>query len=45
MSSQTDLPDLSAKRDGAGGRPMSSAEQQQAIDALIARRDGRGQSQ
>lgn len=43
LSSNRELPDLAAKRDGAGGSPMSAAEQKKAIDALIAKRDAQGQ--
>lgn len=39
QSMQTPLPDLSAKADPDGRAPMSRAEQKQAIDNLIAKRD------
>jgi type IV pilus biogenesis protein CpaD/CtpE len=39
QSMQTPLPDLSAKADPEGRGAMTRAEQKQAIDSLIAKRD------
>ena len=44
QSMQTPLPDLSAKSE-PGRTPLSRAEQKQAIDSLIAKRDAMEQTQ
>ena len=45
MKSNDNLPDLSASRSSAdGSKPMNSAQQKQAIDSLIAKRDAQSQS-
>ena len=46
LSSNTDLPDLASKKEPlpSGRQPLSTAEQKQAIDAMIAKRDAQNQA-
>ena len=47
MSSNANLPDIASKNEpmANGRQPMSAAEQKQAIDAMIAKRDAQTQPQ